>query len=60
MDIEKLTVLFAERVSQWEQSQQQQTSGYEYEKSYVEMMKKLEQEVFEHLTRTKEKRKKNF
>lgn len=55
MDIDKLKTMFAEKVTQWEQSQKDQTSGYQYEKSFVEMMNKLEQEVFKHITTGEER-----
>ena len=42
-----------QRLSQWEENQNHQTSGYEYEKSYVEMMKEMEKEVFRQLVESK-------
>ena len=35
-----------DRLTQWEGGQKNQTSGYEYEKSYLEMMKEIEKDVF--------------
>ncbi len=46
-NIEQLNSKFAEQYRQWEKSQQGQVSGYEYEKSFVEMWQKLGQHVFE-------------
>ena len=43
-----------ERLAQWEESQKQQTSGYEYEKSYVEMMKEVEKDIFRQMVESKE------
>jgi hypothetical protein len=49
---EKLAVMFKERISEWKKSQIGQKSGYEYERSFAEMMKKMEEEVFSELTST--------
>lgn len=37
--------IFSARYEAWEKSQEGQTDAYEYEKSYVEFMQKVEQEV---------------
>ena len=37
MDKQQLTAVFLEKVSLWEASQQNQTSGFEYERSFDEM-----------------------
>lgn len=47
MDKEKLTALFLSRIEAWEQSQQGQKSGYEYERSFDEMSQKLMKEIFQ-------------
>jgi len=49
MNKEKITAIFLEKLSQWETSQQHQTSGYQYEKSYVEAMKEIEREVLQQI-----------
>ena len=54
MKKEQLAQQFIERLTQWEESQKNQTSGYEYEKSYVEMMKEMEKEVFRQMVESKE------
>lgn len=46
MKKEQLAQQFIERLTHWEESQKNQTSGLEYEKSYVEMMKEIEKDVF--------------
>ena len=52
MKKEALSHLFIDRLTQWEASQKDQTSGYEYEKSYLEAMKEIEKEVFRELVET--------
>lgn len=47
---EKLAGMFKERLSVWKKSQIGQTSGYEYERSFAEMMRGLEEEVFKEVT----------
>jgi ribosomal protein L29 len=47
MDKEKLTALFLSRIEAWEQSQQGQKSGYEYERSFDEMSQQLMKEIFQ-------------
>lgn len=49
---EKLAGMFKERITEWKKSQTGQKSGYEYERSFAEMMKTIEQEVFKELTST--------
>lgn len=46
-NIEQLNSRFAEQYQQWEKSQQGQDSGYDYEKSFVEMWQQLGQQVFQ-------------
>ena len=47
MKTEVLSQFFMERYSAWLASQQGQTSGYEYEKSFVEMMQEFTQIAFQ-------------
>lgn len=54
MKKEELAQLIIERLAQWEASQKNQTSGYHYEKSYLEMMKEIEKEVFRQIVEVKE------
>lgn len=49
MNKEKITAIFLEKLSRWEVAQQNQTSGYLYEKSYVEAMKEIEKEVLQEM-----------
>jgi hypothetical protein len=54
MKKEQLAQQIIERLTQWEASQKHQTSGYEYEKSYLEMMKEIEKEVFRQMVEAKQ------
>ena len=45
--MEQLKLKFAEQYEQWEKSQQGQNSGFDYEKSFVEMWQELGQEMFQ-------------
>lgn len=47
MKTEDLTQQIAQQLAQWHLSQQNQTSGYEYEKSFTDLWQKLGQEVFQ-------------
>jgi hypothetical protein len=63
MNKEKITAIFWEKLSKWEASPERLTSGYAYEKSYVETMKKIEDEVFKEILQEEEDKKaikKNF
>lgn len=61
MNTEKITRILIEKASQWEKDQENQTSGYEYEKSYVEMMKEVEAEIFQEFVEPADRgAKKNF
>lgn len=42
-----------ERLTAWEKSQEGQKDGYKYEKTYVEMMRQLEKEIFQEMSATK-------
>ena len=54
MKKEELARQFIDRLTQWEESQKNQTSGYAYEKSYVEMMKEVEKDVFRQMVESTE------
>lgn len=47
MKPEDLTQKIAQQLKQWQKAQQNQTSGYGYEKSFTELWQKLGQEVFQ-------------
>lgn len=47
MKPEDLNEKIAQQLKQWQQAQENQTSGYEYEKSFTELWQKLGQEVFQ-------------
>jgi hypothetical protein len=49
---EKLAGMFKKGISEWKKSQIGQKSGYEYERSFAEMMREIEKEVFKELTST--------
>lgn len=49
---EKLAAMFKERISEWKKGQIGQKSGYEYERSFAEMMREIEEETFKELTST--------
>jgi len=48
MDIEKATELFRKRYSDWTKNPERETNGYNYERTFVEMMQKFEAEVFQY------------
>ncbi len=50
---EKLAKKFQERLLAWKTSQAGQTDGYEYERSFAEMMRQIEEEVFKEMAGTK-------
>lgn len=54
MKKEELSQIIIERLAQWEASQKDQISGYQYEKSYLAMMKEIEKEVFRQIVEAKE------
>lgn len=59
-DLEKATEIFKKNYLEWVKAQEGQTSGYEYEKSYVEMMQKVGREVLQQsVENTGKGRKKN-
>ena len=43
---DKLAEMFKARICTWKKSQIGQTSGYEYERSFAEMMQEIEEGVF--------------
>lgn len=47
MTPQELTQKIAQRLEQWQKAQQNQTSGYEYEKSFTELWQQLGKEVFQ-------------
>lgn len=47
MKPENLTQKIAEKLAQWQKAQENQTSGYAYEKSFTELWQPLGQEVFQ-------------
>lgn len=51
-DEEEIAKMFSERLKEWKKSQEGQTSGYEYERSYAEMMHQIEGDVFKEMTGT--------
>lgn len=47
MNPQELTQKIAQRLEQWQKAQENQTSGYQYEKSFTELWQQLGQEVFQ-------------
>ena len=47
METEDLSKLFIQRYSAWQKDQVGQTSGYDYEKTFVEMMREFSQIAFQ-------------
>jgi hypothetical protein len=47
MNSETITRNIMEKVEAWKQSQEGQLSGYEYERSFLEMMNQVRNEVFQ-------------
>lgn len=54
-EIEKATFLFKEKLTDWCNNKKKDQNAYEYEKTFVEAMQKIEQEVLQIMTATKEK-----
>lgn len=44
---EKAIELFTAYYSEWEKSEERNESGYDYERTYVEMMQKVQQAIFQ-------------
>jgi len=47
MDIEKATKIFQKNYTKWLNHPGRNKNGYEYERSFVEQMQKLEKELFQ-------------
>lgn len=54
-EIERATALFKEKLTQWCNNKEKENSAYEYEKTYIETMQKIENEVLKIMTVTKAK-----
>lgn len=54
-EIERATALFKEKLSKWYNNKEKEHSAYEYEKTYVITMQKIEKEVLQIMTETKAK-----
>lgn len=54
-EIERATALFKEKLTQWCKKNEKESSGYEYEKSYIEAMRRIEHEVLQIMVETKAK-----
>lgn len=50
---EKIAKMVIERITAWEKSQEGQKDGYKYEKTYVEMMRQIEKDIFQEMSATK-------
>lgn len=48
--IDKATEIFQKYYEQWESDESRMENGYQYEFSYIEMMKKVQKEVLESST----------
>ena len=46
MDLERATNIFRENYSKWIDNDEKYSSGYEYERSFVEIMQNIEKELF--------------
>ena len=47
MEEDKAAVIFKKHYKEWENNPLRMESGYDYEKTYAEMMQKVEQEVLQ-------------
>ncbi len=47
MDLDKATKIFQENYKKWLNNEKRNSSGYEYERSFVEQMQKMEKELFQ-------------
>lgn len=54
-EIERATALFKEKLTGWCNNKEKENSAYEYEKTFVETMQKIENEVLQIMTGTKAK-----
>lgn len=48
MELDKATKIFQENYKKWLNNQERNSSGYEYERSFIEQMQKMERELFQH------------
>jgi hypothetical protein len=44
---EKAMEIFSYYYTQWEKNEERNQSGYDYERTYVEMMQKVQQSIFQ-------------
>lgn len=54
-EIERATALFKEKLTIWCNNKEKEHSAYEYEKTFVETMQKIEKDVLQIMTETKAK-----
>lgn len=54
-EIERATALFKEKLTRWSNDKEKEKTAYEYEKTFVETMQKIEKEVLQIMTETKDK-----
>lgn len=47
MDLDKATKIFQANYKKWLNNEKRNSSGYEYERSFVEQMQKMEKELFQ-------------
>jgi len=47
MELEKATKIFQKFYKQWLNNEERNSSGYEYERSFIEQMQKMEKELFQ-------------
>jgi hypothetical protein len=47
MELEKATKIFQENYRQWLNNANRNNNGYEYERSFVDQMQKMEKELFQ-------------
>lgn len=47
IDKEKAAARLKEMLTQWENNPERMQNGYEYEKTFIEMMKQFEREIFQ-------------
>lgn len=54
-EIERATALFKEKLTDWSKNKEKEKTAYEYEKTFVETMQRIEKEVLQIMTETKAK-----
>jgi predicted acetyltransferase len=47
MELDKATKIFRENYKKWLNNEKRNSSGYEYERSFVEQVQKMEKELFQ-------------